>query len=101
MLTLNVNADTNLRWTGMALEDSGAPVNNATVTFALKDKTGATVATGSLAYVASSSGDYLGVLPSTTPLTLKQTYWLYLTAVSGQADGYRECECIAGYQDED
>lgn len=100
MLTLLINTDNSVRWDEMDLATTGVDVNNATVTFALKDAIGTTVASGTLGYVAASAGRYEGVIPSTTVLIFCATYWLELTAVSGSADSFRRIECVAKYQDD-
>lgn len=102
MLTLYVSSDTPIRWDAMTLGEGGAFVNDATVTWALKDAAGAAVsgATGTMSYVALSNGRYDGVLESTVTLIVGATYYLEVTAVSGGANGFRRVECVAQYQDE-
>lgn len=87
----------------MTLASTGAYVNDATVTFALKDAAGNAVsgASGSLSYVADSDGRYEGVLESTVSLIIGATYYLEITAVASGANGFRRIECVAAYQDED
>ena len=98
MLTIYIASDNLLRWDAMTLASTGAPVNDATVTFALKDANGNAVATGSLLYVPSSNGRYEGVLESTVSLIAGSTYYLELTAASGSANGFRRIECVAQHQ---
>lgn len=101
MIVLDVGSDNLLRWDEMTLASSGAYVNDATVTWALKTAAGVSIATGSLTYVDASNGRYDGVCESTVELTAGQTYYLEITAVSGGANGFRRIECFAAYQDED
>jgi hypothetical protein len=103
MLTINVNSDNLIRWDRMSLASTGAFVNDAAVTFTVKDASGVVVsgATGVMSYVAASDGRYEGILESTVILILGGTYYLEVTATSGGANGFRRIECVAAYQDED
>jgi hypothetical protein len=67
---LAINSDNLIRLDGLTNASSGAYINNATVTYALLDNTGATVTSGSLSSVAASNGRYEGTVIYTTRLTL-------------------------------
>lgn len=64
---------------------SNAYVNNATVQGVLTDSAGATVTTITLTYVASSNGNYQGLLPAsvTAALEIGPMYQMTITATSG------------------
>ncbi len=102
MQTLHPGEDNLLEWDKMTRADTGAYVNNATVSFALKDSTGAAVTngTGALSYVAASNGKYQGVLPATAAIVAGQFYTLELTAASGADDGFRRIRCVAAHHAE-
>lgn len=50
--------------TGLKRRSTDTYKNDATITWALKELDGTSIATGSLSYVAASDGDYLGVIPA-------------------------------------
>jgi hypothetical protein len=76
-------------------------VNNATVTFTLKDSSNVAVsgATGvSMSYVTGTKGVYEGVLEDGVSLTEGATYYLEITATaSGDRVGFRRIVYIACY----
>lgn len=96
---LYISCDNLIEYDGMIDEADGSYVNNATVTFALKDSDGNTVssATGSLSYVSASNGIYQGVIVSSVSLTAGTTYYLEITASSSSRDDFRRIECKAQY----
>lgn len=100
MLILYVASDNLICWDEMRRASDGQYVNDATVTFVLKDTAGTTIASGSLAYTLNE-GRYDGILSSTVALTRGETYYLEVTAVSGDADAFRRIECVAMHQDDD
>jgi hypothetical protein len=78
---------------------SGAYVNNATVSYVLKDSTGAIIInTTSMPYVNASNGRYEGTIPYTTALTLNAYYTIEVTAVGGGFTLFRKLSCIAKYR---
>jgi hypothetical protein len=80
---LAINSDNLVRLDGLTNASSAAYINNATVTYALLDNTGATVTSGSLSYVAASNGRYEGTVAYTISLTLNAFYTLQVTAIGG------------------
>jgi hypothetical protein len=66
--------------------ETAAYVNNATVTGTLFDRTGSTVVTFAMAYVAASNGKYQGVLLAATTLVAGTGYRLDV-AVASAATG--------------
>jgi hypothetical protein len=79
-------------------------VNDATVTFALKNSGGTTVtsATGTCTYVTGTQGCYEGVLEDVVSLTENSTYYLEVTA-TGSSDriGFRRIPYVAQYHGSD
>lgn len=77
-------------------------INDATVTFTLKDSGGSAVsgASGiSMSYVTGTKGVYEGVLEDGVSLTENSTYYLEITATaSGDRVGFRRIQYVAVYQ---
>lgn len=105
---LYIGEDHNHRWgtnaTDGAKDDlAGTYLNAAVVTWALKDAAGVLVTggTGTLAYVAASNGNYLGVIQSTVTalLTVGQTYYLETTLVQGDFNAFRRLPFQARYRE--
>lgn len=98
---LHIDEDNAITWDGLHRNDVPAEhddyfVNDATITWALKDSTGTIVASGALDYVAESEGDYQGTLEKAdADFTERARYTLELTAVAGGFDGFRKIPCIA------
>ncbi|AMV23423.1 hypothetical protein VT84_03370 [Gemmata sp. SH-PL17] len=68
---------------------NGNYINDATVTYTLRDRAGAPVAggSGSCPYVAESNGDYLGVIESTvTALCANRQKYTLLIVMSAPND---------------
>lgn len=80
----------------------GAYLNAATVTWELFTAAGVSVGNGTCAYVASSNGNYLGVIESTVTATLTpgRKYRLVYTLVSGSVNDARRLDCVAAYRGE-
>jgi hypothetical protein len=95
---LAINSDNLVRLDGLTNASTGAYINNATVTYALLDPTGATLASGTLSFVAASNGRYEGTINHTVSLTLNAFYTLQISAVGGGFQIYRQCQCIAKYR---
>jgi hypothetical protein len=76
-------------------------VNNATLTFTLKDSNNTPVSGAtsvSMTYVTGSKGVYEGTLEDGTSLTENATYYLEITATaSGDRIGFRRIAFIAVY----
>ena len=98
---IHIGADENVTLTGMT--GGGAYLNSASVaTWSLKlASTGAEVASGNLSYVASSNGNYLGVIPSSVTATLTEDarYWIDITFRQGDYDDRRRLVRRAAYRE--
>lgn len=85
-----------------ALTAGGSYLNAATITYALKDRSGTTITggTGSYSYTASSDGDYTATIESTVTSLLSEDvlYYLWVTIVSGSYNGSRRLERRAKYR---
>jgi hypothetical protein len=98
---LHIGEDNTIRWDGLHRNDVPAEhddyfVNDATITWELKDAAAAVVADGDLEYVPSSDGDYGGTLEKAqVTLVERSRYTLELTAVAGGFDGFRKIPCVA------
>lgn len=106
---LRIGCDETLTWSGATVTVAGSAsyLNAATVTYAIKDAAGTAVtgATGTLAYVAASSGNYEGTLESSVLTAANFTegaaYLVEFTLVSGSYNGFRRLVCRAAYRGED
>jgi len=100
---LFIDSDNLIRWDQMQNAATGAYVNDAVVTFTLRDVNAVAVSAAtnvSMPYVAGSDGRYQGTLESTVDLGDPGTqYDLEITATSGALVGFRRVRCIAQYQD--
>lgn len=81
---MNTNA---LDLLGLKSHTEGVYLNDATVTFTIKDKAGTPV-TGStwpqtMVYITSSNGDYRALLPAALGLIAKQKYTVFIDAAGG------------------
>lgn len=79
-------------------------VNDATVTFLVKDSAGATVSnsSGTCTYVTGTQGCYEGVLEDNASLTENSTYYLQITATaSSDRIGFRRIQYTARYHGAD
>ncbi len=93
MLIFYKENDNLIRWDGMARASDGAYVNDATVTFSLKDSDDEELVSGSMPYVSGSNGRYQGTVQSTVGLgDVDDVVWLEVTAVSGALDGFRRIQ---------
>lgn len=72
---------------GLWNEDDDVVVNDATGNWTLKDSGGSTVATGAMAYVAASVGNYEGTIlnTDTAGLTENGVYYLEIVLTSGSS----------------
>lgn len=77
-------------------------INDATVTFTLKDSAGSTVSGASaqsMTYVTGTKGVYEGTLEDGVSLTENSVYYLEITATaSGDRVGFRRLSYIAVYR---
>lgn len=93
--------DPNIPGSGLYDAYSGCFVNNATVTFTLKDSGGSAVSGASsvsMSYIAGTRGCYVGVLEDGVSLTADATYYLEITATaSGDRVGFRRLTYTATY----
>jgi hypothetical protein len=92
--------DRHVPGSGLYDESTESFVNDATVTFALKNSAGSTVSgsTGTCTYVSGSNGCYEGVLEDSVSLTENSTYYLEVTATaSSDRIGFRRISYIAKY----
>jgi hypothetical protein len=102
--TIYIAEDHNAKWDGARDEESGNPLNAATIAFDLTDTAGTSLGTGTLAYVGGSAGDYLGVVQSTITATLVENtvanpyYYLELTLTQGGYNAFRRLPCTARYR---
>jgi len=96
-----MNEDNDIMWRKMQTRD-GTVINDATVSVAIKSSAGTSIATASLDYVTGSDGNYEGTIPSTDVDTLVEgsTYYVELTAVSGNYNGFRRVDVRAAYHEE-
>lgn len=100
---ITMGSDNLVRLDALTNASSGAYVNNAVVTFNLKDANGAIVGGQSgvsMAYVAASNGRYEGVIPNavTAALTLNAPYTVEITATAGSTVLFRKLSCVAKYR---
>ena len=61
---------------------SGDPVNDATVTAVIKDRSGVELASVSMPYVTDTDGTYRGVIEDGVPLVAGRTYMVTVNAVA-------------------
>ena len=94
---LTLQSDNDIKITGLSDADSGAYLNTAMVTYAIKNEAGTTITggTGTLDYQTGSNGNYLGVvdasvvvLNSAVPFTLTGTFFIEITVVQGNYDRF-------------
>ncbi len=101
MLPLYINSDTLIRLDRLKNPTDDSFVNNATVTFTLKDSSGANV-TGavavSMAYVTSSDGRYEGLVANTVTLGDPQTEFDLEVTIVGTRTDFRKIRCVSKYR---
>src|SRR5207244_3075665 len=98
---ISIGSDNTVRLDALTNASSGAYINNATVTFTLKDSTGAAVLSNqTMSYVSASNGRYEGTIPNGTTSTMAQNaqYTIEITATSGALVLFRKLSCIAKYR---
>jgi hypothetical protein len=109
---LFIGQDNVVYWGQRSEKDSGLYdtvtetfVNDATVTFTLKDSAGSAVSGASavsMTYVTGTKGVYEGVMEDNVSLTAGSTYYLEITA-TGSSDrvGFRRIQYEAEYRGSD
>ncbi len=98
---IHINEDNLVEWDEMQNAADDTYVNNATVSFVLKDEAGTIVAGPvSMPYVVGSNGKYQGVLDQDDAANLvkSQRYWLEITSFTGAGlEGFRRIPVVAVY----
>lgn len=100
MHALYVGNDMRVRWDAMTDELTGDAINDATVSFTLKDSSNVAVSGAtavSMPYVAASSGRYQAKLAGSVALSNQARYFLEITATSAGRVGFRRLACQAQY----
>lgn len=97
---LYIGADMDLGYSGAVPAAGGSYLNSGTCTYELKDSDEEIVASGSLAYVALSDGNYAGVLESTVTedLTADAPYSLEITFTQAGYNDFRRIPLRAAYR---
>jgi hypothetical protein len=96
---LAIGSDNLVRLDKLTNASTGAFVNNATVSYVLKDSTGTIIISStSMPYVTASLGRYEGTIPYTTSLTLNSQYTIEITATGAGSTIFRKLSCIAKYR---
>lgn len=96
-----IAADHDVKYYGAKTRAGEDPINDGTCTFALKDKDGTTLGTGTAPYVAASDGDYLGILQSTATALMVEgdVYYVEITFSGGSGyNDFRRLEYVAAYR---
>jgi len=99
MVFIYLDEDNVIEWSNMTDGTDSSFVNDATVTFDVKDLADVSKGAGSMAYVAGSDGKYQGVFTSTDAATLiaGTSYAVEITAASSGRDGFRRLPVVARY----
>ena len=98
---ISIGSDNIVRLDALTNASSGDYINNATVSFTLKDSTGTVILSNqTMSYVAASNGRYEGTVPNGTTTTMSQNtqYTIEITATSGSLVLFRRLSCIAKYR---
>jgi len=98
---ISIGSDNFVRLDVLTNASSGAFINNATVTFTLKDSTGTVMLSNqSMSYVAATNGRYEGTIPQSTTSTMAMNaqYSVEITATQGGLTLFRKLSCIAKYR---
>src|SRR6266851_3644669 len=98
---LSISSDNLVRLDLLTNTSTGAYINNAAVTFTLKDSTGAVFggqSNVSMTNVSGQNGRYEGTLPNTVALVLDALYTLEVTAVGAGYTLFRKLSCKAKYR---
>lgn len=104
METIWIGSDNTVAVTSLKNAVTDAYINDATVTFTLRDRNGvAVVLNGQAPYVAGSNGNYRGILEDTNTVSLirQGQYTLEISIVDGPGyTAYYEVDCCAMVRDE-
>jgi hypothetical protein len=95
---IQIRNDADFRIRGFKDKRTGSYLNAATGTWELrtaKYNGGSQVSTGSMAYVSSSNGEYVGGIDNAISLTEGTTYWLHVTLAEGGVVGDWEIPVVA------
>jgi hypothetical protein len=98
---ISIGSDNLVRLEQLANASTGAYINNATVSFALKDSNSNVILSSqSMPYVASSNGRYEGTIPNanTSTMAVNSLWTVEITALSGALVLFRRLSCIAKYR---
>ncbi len=99
-MQLLIGVDMAVSYRGMQDAFSGAYIDDATVSYVLKDSAGTVVVTStSMPHVASSDGDYRGTLPGSTALVEGDMYTIEITVSGGYVD-FRRLRGPAYYREQ-
>lgn len=94
--------DNLVRWDCMKLASTGSFVNDATVTFTLKNAAGTAITGADTISMTTQnqSGRYDGTLESTVDIDIGTKYFIEITATRGDDKGFRRFKVTAQYQGE-
>lgn len=97
---LYIGCDIDLDYTGARRSSGGTPLNTGTCTWSLTNSLGTAISSGTLAYVAASSGNYHGVIPSTVTAALTPGGVYTLTVIFSDSgyDDERVLQLRASYR---
>ena len=102
---LLINNDNDVKLAGFKdSRESGTDVadylNAGSVSYEVKTASGTVVATGSMAYVASSKGDYLGIIEKTVSANFIEhgIYYIEISATQGDVEGFWREQSVAAYR---
>lgn len=95
-----IGVDNDVVVRGFYNSGAGNYLNSATVTWALKNSSGTSLATGSCSYVSASNGNYRGTIDSTdtASLTENATYYVEVTLTEGSITDFRRQRKTARYR---
>jgi hypothetical protein len=99
-----IGSDHDVELLGVKSRAGGGFINSATAVWVLSDgEDGSTISTGTIPYVASSDGDYRGVIDRSVTLGLVEGEIYYVTAVlsGGGNDLQKRSKLLAAYDQED
>lgn len=102
MLGLYILEDNVVEMNGLTDAITGEYINDATVTFSLKDASDNVVSSlsgVSMAYVTDSNGIYRGTIPDTADISDGRIYYVEITAVAGDRNGFRRIKCEGLYRE--
>jgi hypothetical protein len=101
MIPVYISSSNLIEIDGLKDASNSAYVNDATVTFTLRNSANAAVSGATavaMTYVVASNGKYQGTLPNTVSLTEGAKYWLEITSTKSPLVGFRRIECYATYR---